>query len=153
MAANGRWPPARESASPLAVPESLAEGASLWAISRQLDLDRSTVRRFARANSIDELLVKAVKRTSLLDGFTARLATRFIAGVTDAVVLHAELQAMGFTGSVQTVCRWLHPLRAATPTTPPSIRPAVPKPRHISRWIMTGPDHHRGSTKLTGSWA
>ncbi|MFE9658296.1 ISL3 family transposase [Micromonospora sp. NPDC006431] len=51
-----------------AVQQLLAEGASLSAISRQLDLDRSTVRRFAHATSIDELLVKAVNRTSLLDG-------------------------------------------------------------------------------------
>lgn len=123
-----------------AVQQLLAEGASLSAISRQLDLDRSTVRRFTRATSLDELLVKAVNRTSLLDGFTAHLATRFTAGFTDAVVLHTELQVMGFTGSVQTVRRWLHPLRAATPTTLSPMRPAVPKPRHITRWIMSDPD-------------
>ncbi|WP_444543363.1 transposase [Micromonospora sonchi] len=122
-----------------AVQQLLAEGASLSAISRQLDLDRSTVRRFARATSIDELLVKAVNRASLLDGFTTHLATRFTAGVTDAVTLHQELKAMGYTGSVQTVRRWLHPLRSATPAAPPPVRPAIPKPRHITRWIMTDP--------------
>ncbi|MBM0239711.1 transposase [Micromonospora sp. ATA32] len=122
-----------------AVQQLLAEGASLSVISRQLDLDRTTVRRFARATSLDELLVKAVNRTSLLDGFTAHLTARFTAGVTDAVTLHVELQAMGFTGSVQTVRRWLHPLRTATPSAPPPVRPAIPKPRHITRWIMTDP--------------
>lgn len=124
-----------------AVQRLLAEGASLAAICRELQLDRSTVRRFARATSIDELLVKAVNRTSLLDGYTAHLTARYAAGATDAVTLHAEVQAMGFTGSVQTVRRYLHPLRP-TPgrTSPPRpVRPAVPKPRRIVRWIMTDP--------------
>jgi hypothetical protein len=126
-----------------AVQQLLTEGTSLAAIVRQLDLDRSTVRRFARATSVDELLVKAVNRTSLLDGFTQHLNARIADGVTDAVTLHTELQAMGFTGSVQTVRRYLHPRRPTTarPATPPPVRPAVPKPRHITRWIMTNPQH------------
>ena len=99
------------------------------------------MRRFARAASIDELLVKAVNRASLLDGFTAHLTTRFAAGVTDAVTLHAEIQALGFTDSVQTVRRYLHPLRHTTgrSSASPPVRPAVPKPRRIVRWIMTDP--------------
>jgi transposase len=126
-----------------AVQQLLADGASLGAISRELDLDRSTVRRFARATSIDELLVKAVNRTSLLDEFTEHLNARFTAGVTDAVTLHTELKARGFTGSVQTVRRYLHPLRPTTgrPAAPLPARPAVPKPRRITRWIMTDPQH------------
>jgi len=50
-----------------AVQHLLAEGKSLAAIGRQLRLDDSTVRRFARAESLDELLVKAVSRQSILD--------------------------------------------------------------------------------------
>jgi transposase len=124
-----------------AVQQLLADGASLAEICRRLDLDRSTVRRFARAASLDGLLVKAVNRTSLLDGYTQHLTARFTAGVTNATVLHAELTALGFTGSVQTIRRWLHPLRAAAPSTPQPTRPAVPKPRRITRWIMTDPQH------------
>ncbi|NEC85501.1 hypothetical protein [Streptomyces sp. SID12501] len=52
-----------------AVQEGLAEGKSLTAIGRELRLDHSAVRRFARAASIDELLVKADNRQSILDKY------------------------------------------------------------------------------------
>jgi transposase len=132
----------------VAVQQLLTEGVSLTEICRQLDLERGTVRRFARATSLDELLVKAVNRASVLDGYTQHLSARFTAGVTNATVLHTELTALGFTGSVQTIRRWLHPLRAAAPSSAPHparsavpkpARPAVPKPRRITRWIMTDP--------------
>jgi len=124
-----------------AVQQLLADGTSLAEIGRQLDLERGTVRRFARATSLDELLVKAVNRASVLDGYTQHLTARFTAGVTNAAVLHTELTSLGFTGSIQTIRRWLHPLRAAAPATPQPIRPAIPKPRRITRWIMTDPQH------------
>jgi hypothetical protein len=122
-----------------AVQQLLADGVSLAEIGRQLELERGTVRRFARAASLDELLVKAVHRASRLDGYTHHLTSRFTDGVTNANVLHAELAALGFTGSVQTIRRWLHPLRAAAPAPPRPSRPTVPKPRRITRWIMTDP--------------
>ena len=126
-----------------AVQRLIGEGYSLGAISVELDLDRSTVRRFARAGTVDELLVKATNRTSLLDGHAEHLTARFTAGVTDTNLLHAELRERGYTGSIQTIRRWLHPLR--DPATQPAVRvtprPAVPKPRRITRWIMTDPDH------------
>ncbi|MFF4434393.1 ISL3 family transposase [Streptomyces sp. NPDC001513] len=50
-----------------AVQALLAEGKSLAAIGRTLRLDHSTVRRFARATSLDELLAKATGRLSVLD--------------------------------------------------------------------------------------
>jgi hypothetical protein len=124
-----------------AVQQLLADGASLAEIGRQLELERGTVRRFARATSLDELLVKAINRASLLDGYTHHLTSRFTDGVTNANILHTELAALGFTGSIQTIRRWLHPLRAAAPTlaAPRLAPPTVPKPRHITRWIMTDP--------------
>lgn len=123
-----------------AVQQLLADGASLSEIGRQLDLERGTVRRFARASSVEELLVKATNRASVLDGYTQHLSARFAAGETNATVLHTELTALGFTGSVQTIRRWLHPLRTTVTAAPQPIRPAVPKPRHITRWIMTDPE-------------
>jgi transposase len=127
-----------------AVQQLLTEGHSLNAICQQLQLDRGTVRRFARAGSAEELLVKATNRTGKLDKYTEHLHTRFSAGITDAVTLHAELRQVGFTGSVQTVRRWLHPLRGDQPRVrqvPTPSCPAVPKPRLITRRIMTDPQH------------
>jgi transposase len=125
-----------------AVQRLIAEGVSLEAIAAQLDLDRSTVRRFARATSREELLAKAVNRASVPDGYTAHLTSRVTAGVTDAVALHAELQTLGFTGSVQTVRRYLRTLRATAPTASSTVssKPAVPKPRQVVKWIMTEPN-------------
>lgn len=129
-----------------AIQQLVAKGHSLNRICQQLRLDRGTVRRFARATSVEELLVKATNRTGKLDGYTSHLQASIRDGVTDAVTLHAEVQHLGFTGSVQTVRRYLHPLRGtasrcAQPARPVPPRPDVPKPRHLTRWIMTDPRH------------
>jgi hypothetical protein len=120
-----------------AVQEQRAQGLSLGAISRQLDLDHGTVRRFARATTVDELLVKAVNRTSTLDKFKSYVNQRWNEGCHDAAQLQTELQAQGWTGSVQTVRRYVHAYRATA--TPAPTAPAPPKPRRVVRWIMTAP--------------
>jgi len=51
------------------VQDLLAAGLSRAAISRELNLDIQTVRRFANAASLGELLVKAENRTTNLDPF------------------------------------------------------------------------------------
>jgi hypothetical protein len=71
----------------------LQERMSLGAICRRLGLDRTTVRRFARAATVDELLTKAVNRVSDLDPFIPHLTERFAAGGVAAVTLHAEIRA------------------------------------------------------------
>src|SRR2546423_13194760 len=89
---------------------------------QQLRLDAGTVRRFARAANVEELLVKATHRTGKLDGYIEHLHARLQDGVTDAITLHAELRHRGFTGSVQTVRRFLHPLRGTAPCPPPRVQ-------------------------------
>ncbi|MBI0377069.1 ISL3 family transposase, partial [Streptomyces albiflaviniger] len=117
-----------------AVQERLAKGISLGAIGRELRLDHSTVRRFARATSIDELLVKAVNRQSILDEYKPYLHERWNEGCHDIPRLHREIQALGFSGDIQTVRRYLRPAKErGLPTAP---RPA-PRPRRVVRWIMT----------------
>jgi len=116
----------------------LEAGEPLSAISRATGLDRDTVRRFARAGSIEELLVKATSRESKLDEFKPYLHQRWNEGVTDAAVLHAELQQRGWAGSDQAVRRYVRPFRQAPAAPEPA--PAVPKTRQITRWLLTRPD-------------
>jgi transposase len=120
-----------------AVHELLAAGQSQAAAARLLSLDPATVRRFARAASADELLVKATSRQTSLDPFKPWLRQRYNEGLTDAAVLHTELQAQGWKGSAQAVRRYIRPFRKLAAAPPPA--PAVPKTRQITRWLMSRP--------------
>ncbi|MET8289492.1 hypothetical protein ABZV80_30265 [Streptomyces sp. NPDC005132] len=130
-----------------AVQQLLSEGKSLAAIGQQLRLDHSTVRRFARAQSLDELLVKATNRASILDEHKPYLHRRWSEGCHDIPQLHRELRARGFTGDIQCVRRYFRPFKMPRspklknpPEPAPEPRPA-PKPRRVVRWIMTNPGH------------
>jgi transposase len=63
-----------------AVQSLLDKGYSISAITRELGLERNTVRRFARASGLDELLAKSTGRGTLLDPFKAYLHRRWNAG-------------------------------------------------------------------------
>ncbi|MBV1941003.1 transposase [Streptomyces sp. BV286] len=130
-----------------AVQQRLAEGKTLAAIRRELRLDHSTVRLFARARSLDELLVKATNRATLLDDFKPYLHQRWTEGCHSIPQLHRELRKQGFTGDIQCVRRCFRPFKKPhstllkdPPGPPPEPRPA-PKPRRVVRWIMTNPEH------------
>ncbi|MEU4546936.1 hypothetical protein [Nonomuraea dietziae] len=56
-------------------------------MARRLGLDRRTVRKFARATTVDELLAKATGRSDLLTPFQPYLLDRFRDGCTDAARL------------------------------------------------------------------
>lgn len=130
-----------------AVQKLLAEGGSLEGVCRTLRLDRSTVRRFARATSIDELLVTATNRSSILDEYTAHLNQRWNEGCRDSAQLHQEIRAMGFEGSIQTTRRYLRPFKDTTAALA-APRP-TPRPRRVVRWIMTNPGNLPDEDALT----
>jgi transposase len=127
-----------------------AEGCSVREIARRLDLARGTAAKFASAASIDELLVKATSRPGILDEFKPYLSQRRNDGCTSAAALHEEIRARGWKGGILTAGRYLRQFRTAdgrdrqartqpqltAPATPPA-----PKPRQVTRWIMTHPDH------------
>ena len=119
------------------IQDLLRRGVSRADISRQLRLDPHTVRRFAEATSIDDLLVNTGPRDSTIDAFRPYLHERWNEGCTDATMLYHEIRQRGFAGRVKTVRRYVHPFRA-TITAPPTTT-APPKARDVTRWIMTDP--------------
>jgi transposase len=121
-----------------AVHQRLAAGQPQTAIAAALGLHRNTIRRYAAAATPAALLVPAVTRPAGLDPFKAYLHHRWNEGATNARALHAEITALGFTGSDQQVRRYVRPFRQLPAAPPP---PATPKPRTITRWLLTRPDH------------
>jgi transposase len=139
---------ARKQQRHAAIQQLRAQGHSLTAISRQLGVCFRTVQRYAAAN-LDDLLAPAIHRSSVLDDYADYIHQRRGEGLTDAAMLHAELRTRGWLGSLRTVQRYLRPLRPKT--TAPRPAPA-PKPRRVTTWIMTKPEHldTEHSATLTG---
>jgi hypothetical protein len=90
-----------------------AEGCPVREIARRPGLARNTAAKFARAASIDELLVKATSRPSILDPFKPYLGQRWNQGITSAAALHEEIRARGWNGGILTVERYLRQFRTA----------------------------------------
>ena len=93
---------ARKQQRHAAIQQLRTQGLSLTAISRQLGLCFRTVQRYAAATSLDELLASAIHRSSVLDDYANYIHQRRTEGLTDAAVLHAELQTRGWRGSLRT---------------------------------------------------
>jgi len=113
-------------------------GRSITAISRELGLDRRTARRFVRAEHLEDLLVTARSRASLLDAFKPYLHERFNTGHTDAAALTTQITALGYQGSGKTVRRYLQPFRASL--TAPAPVPVAPSIRQVTGWLTRHPD-------------
>src|ERR1700733_14039046 len=106
---------------------------------RELRLAKETVRRFFRAESVEELLAKPrAGRPSLLDAYKPYLHERCNAGITNASMLYREITEQGYRGSRGTVAAYLAPLRALGAAPPPT--PAVPKVRQITSWMLRRPE-------------
>jgi hypothetical protein len=118
--------------------ERIQRGDSLRAIARELKISRLTVRRFADATDVEELLVAATHRASILDNYRLYLHHRWMEGCTNAAQLTREIHQLGYRGDVNTVRRHLRPYRnGAIPAHAPMPRLTV---RRVTGWIMSRPE-------------
>jgi transposase len=115
-----------------------AQGKGIKPIMGELGLAKETVRRFYRAQSVEELLAKPREgRPSILDPFKPYLHQRWSQGARCATRLVEEIRAQGYQGSAAIVRTYLHPFRHLGSTPPPA--PAPPKVRHVTSWMLRHP--------------
>jgi len=117
------------------------QGLSMAVIARRLGLDFKTVRRYLRADSIEQLVAGGV-RASKLDPFKPYLHQRLTTSVRSATALHAEIVKQGYTGSYNTVERYLKPMRRSDAVTLAQVPRNRPPPvRQVTAWITGLPGH------------
>jgi transposase len=110
-----------------------AEGLSIKATARRLDMNVRTARKYARAATAEALIgPNASSRPSVLAPFHPYLRQRLTDGVHETADLHAEILARGYQGSLRVLRDWLTTNR--TRPTPVTVR--VPSARRITGWIM-----------------
>ncbi|MFE5143528.1 hypothetical protein ACFRDV_38785 [Streptomyces fagopyri] len=118
--------------------ERIERGDSLRAIARELRLSRGTVLRFARAADVEQLLVAATHRPSVIDDYRLYPHHRWIEGCTNAAALTREIHQLGCRGDINTVRRRLRPYCTGTiPTDAPLPHLTV---RRVTDWIMRRPE-------------
>jgi transposase len=122
-----------------AVHDLLAEGRTHTQICAMLGLSPKTVRKFIRAATPEQVTAGPRPPSSGIDRFAPYLHERWNHGCTDAVRLHAEIQAQGYHGSSRSVRRYLQPLRVML--TAPVLPPPPPTVREVTRWITSHPGH------------
>jgi transposase len=120
-----------------AVRAAAARGLTTTQISRELHVDRKTVRRYTSAADPGGLILDApVRRAGLLDPHLAYLHQRWEEGCHSTDQLHAELRARGYASSLRTLRRHTAALRQDTVT---PARPAAPASKKVAAWILTAP--------------
>jgi transposase len=124
-----------------------SQGLSVMAITRELGLARGTVRRFARATSVEDVLAVARDgRPSILDPFKQHLHQRWQEGIHSAAQLCAEIRALGYPGCYTTVRAYLQPFR--TVATVPPVLLGPPKVRQVTAWMLHHPDNRTADEQI-----
>jgi len=117
------------------------QGPPVPMIASRLELDYKTVRRYLRAENLEQLIAGGV-RTSKLDPFKPYLQQRLTVGARNATALHAEIVEEGYTGSNNTLERYLKPLRRSDAATLAQVlRNRPPAVRQVTEWITGLPGH------------
>ena len=136
--------------------EHLAAGKGIREIAAELKLSRGTVRRFARAKTVEDLQPGQRRSTqpSILTPFLDHLHQRWADGISNAAQLHAEIQAMGYRGGATIVREYLRPMRLGHPPRP--TMPTALTTRQITSVLMRrpgdlDPDEQRWLQHIRGS--
>jgi len=124
-----------------------SQGLSVMAITRELGLARGTVRRFARATSVEDVLAVARDgRPSILDPFKQHLHQRWQEGIHSAAQLCAEIRALGYPGCYTTVRAYLQSFR--TLATVPPVLLGPPKVGQVTAWMLHHPDNRTADEQI-----
>jgi transposase len=117
----------------------LSEGMSRNAVSRETGLHIATVRKFADAGCVEDVLAKTFQRAKVIDPYHEHLHRRWNEGVTNAAQLTREIAALGYPGGELAVQRYLRRFRDGRAAPAPGPKP--PTVREATRWLLTNPDH------------
>lgn len=126
----------------------LAEGHSQRAIALCLGWGRHNVRKLARAERWQDLVVEPRARGSKLDDFKPYLHAEWESGRTNASNLYQEIRKMGFGGSYATLAAYLRHFRSGETTPARFTAPLAPSVREVTSWFTRHPDHLRETDRL-----
>ncbi|MFM9700870.1 ISL3 family transposase [Streptomyces europaeiscabiei] len=130
----------------VAVHEMYDKGVAIEVISKLLHMDRKTVRKYAHATTVEELLTPPRQSRRMLQPWAEYLNMRWQEGCTDSGRLFREIQQRGYRGSSRSVRRWLEPLRSADAPTPK--RSEAPTVRQVVGWLTRHPDNLTSGQQL-----
>ncbi|OXR39797.1 hypothetical protein B7C42_08126 [Nocardia cerradoensis] len=116
-----------------AVHDLLDQGVGLLDCARRLGLALNTVKRYARASEPDQLRRPPYYRACLVDPYRDHLRQRRTEqpGVPVLHLFH-EIKALGYTGSLNLLHKYLNQGRAENDR-------IIPSPRRLTSWIMSRP--------------
>ncbi|MGC0422720.1 transposase [Embleya sp. AB8] len=129
-----------------AVHEMYDKGVAIEVISKSLRMDRKTVRKYAHARAVEDLLAPPRQSRRMLQSWAEYLNMRRQEGCTDGGRLFREIRQRGYGGSSRSVRRWLEPLRSAEAPTPK--RSETPTIRQVVGRLTRHPDNLTSSRQL-----
>ncbi|WP_280785043.1 hypothetical protein [Rhodococcus opacus] len=122
-----------------AVHELLSQGRTISYISRTLPLDRKTVRRFARAADVRELLPTTRTGRSRHDEYAPYLRERVAGGCVDTAVLTRGITELGYPDSAKARA----PIPAVTARRPHRTALEAGRTQRVIGWLTRRPDRLR----------
>ena len=130
------------------VKDLLSQGQSRREVARRTGYSRNTIAKLAGYDSLPDPAPRQERRRKLTP-FVDHLRRRWAEGVYNATRLHEEITALGFTGNVSAIQRFVQSWREKPRSRingrhPP---PVSLSPRQAS-WMLTNPEHPRGSYPL-----